>query len=140
MLIGYGFANPGDCGGILRCQHGVMGIITAGGEGVVAFADIRDLYMYEEEAMEQGVTDYVNRLGMAFGAGFSAEVANKISEIQSTVQSVLTEKLLKNLVKIVSALVIVARNYEDSITVLATLSLLGCDASPWLPPHTYTDL
>ena len=76
MLIGYGFANPGDCGGILRCQHGVMGIITAGGEGVVAFADIRDLYMYEEEAMEQGVTDYVNRLGMAFGAGFSAEVAN----------------------------------------------------------------
>ncbi|AER29982.1 polyprotein [Coxsackievirus A22] len=131
MLIGYGFANPGDCGGILRCQHGVMGIITAGGEGVVAFADIRDLYMYEEEAMEQGVTDYVNRLGMAFGAGFSAEVANKISEIQNTVQSVLTEKLLKNLIKIVSALVIVARNYEDSITVLATLSLLGCDASPW---------
>lgn len=131
MLIGYGFANPGDCGGILRCQHGVMGIITAGGEGIVAFADIRDLYMYEEEAMEQGVTDYVNRLGMAFGAGFSAEVANKISEIQSTVQSVLTEKLLKNLIKIVSALVIVARNYEDSVTVLATLSLLGCDASPW---------
>lgn len=131
MLIGCGFANPGDCGGILRCQHGVMGIVTAGGEGVVAFADIRDLYMYEEEAMEQGVTDYINRLGMAFGAGFSAEVANKISEIQSTVQSVLTEKLLKNLIKIVSALVIVARNYEDSITVLATLSLLGCDASPW---------
>ncbi|QCP69019.1 polyprotein [Enterovirus C96] len=131
MLLGYGFAEPGDCGGILRCNHGVMGIITAGGNGIVAFADIRDLYMYEEEVMEQGVTDYVSRLGMAFGAGFSAEIANKVSEITASVQNVITDKLLKNLIKIVSALVIVARNYEDSITVMATLSLLGCDASPW---------
>nr|AGA18497.1 polyprotein [Enterovirus C104] len=131
MLIGSGFAMPGDCGGILRCTHGVMGLITAGGEGVVAFADIRDLFAYEEEAMEQGITDYVSRLGNAFGAGFSAEIASRIEQLQDTVQSVITEKLLKNLVKIVSALVIVVRNYEDSITVLATLSLLGCDASPW---------
>ena len=53
MLLGMGFAEPGDCGGILRCNHGVMGIVTAGGNGVVAFADIRDLWVYEEEAMEQ---------------------------------------------------------------------------------------
>nr|AFJ19134.1 polyprotein [Enterovirus C109] len=131
MLIGAGFAMPGDCGGILRCTHGVMGLITAGGEGVVAFADVRDLFAYEEEAMEQGITDYISGLGAAFGAGFSTEISGRIQELQETVQNVITEKLLKNLVKIVSALVIVARNYEDSITVLATLSLLGCDSSPW---------
>nr|YP_009508967.1 protease 2A [Dromedary camel enterovirus 19CC] len=53
VILGVGFAEPGDCGGLLRCQHGVMGILTAGGENLVAFADIRDLLWIEDDAMEQ---------------------------------------------------------------------------------------
>nr|AAS88857.1 polyprotein [Poliovirus 1] len=131
MLIGHGFASPGDCGGILRCQHGVIGIITAGGEGLVAFSDIRDLYAYEEEAMEQGISNYIESLGAAFGSGFTQQIGDKISELTSMVTSTITEKLLKNLIKIISSLVIITRNYEDTTTVLATLALLGCDVSPW---------
>nr|AGS09871.1 polyprotein [Poliovirus 1] len=131
MLIGHGFASPGDCGGILRCQHGVIGIVTAGGEGLVAFSDIRDLYAYEEEAMEQGITNYIESLGAAFGSGFTQQIGDKISELSSMVTSTITEKLLKNLIKIISSLVIITRNYEDTTTVLATLALLGCDVSPW---------
>nr|AAQ14568.2 precursor polyprotein [Poliovirus 1] len=131
MLIGHGFASPGDCGGILRCQHGVIGIITAGGEGLVAFSDIRDLYAYEEEAMEQGISNYIESLGAAFGSGFTQQIGDKISELTNMVTSTITEKLLKNLIKIISSLVIITRNYEDTTTVLATLALLGCDVSPW---------
>ncbi|CAA24461.1 polyprotein [Human poliovirus 1 Mahoney] len=131
MLIGHGFASPGDCGGILRCHHGVIGIITAGGEGLVAFSDIRDLYAYEEEAMEQGITNYIESLGAAFGSGFTQQISDKITELTNMVTSTITEKLLKNLIKIISSLVIITRNYEDTTTVLATLALLGCDASPW---------
>ncbi|ABM54530.1 polyprotein [Coxsackievirus A20] len=131
MLIGHGFASPGDCGGILRCQHGVIGIVTAGGEGLVAFSDIRDLYAYEEEAMEQGISNYIESLGAAFGSGFTQQIADKISELTNMVTSTITEKLLKNLIKIISSLVIITRNYEDTTTVLATLALLGCDVSPW---------
>nr|ANV28236.1 polyprotein [Poliovirus 1] len=131
MLIGHGFASPGDCGGILRCQHGVIGIITAGGEDLVAFSDIRDLYAYEEEAMEQGISNYIESLGAAFGSGFTQQIGDKISELSSMVTSTITEKLLKNLIKIISSLVIITRNYEDTTTVLATLALLGCDVSPW---------
>lgn len=131
MLIGHGFASPGDCGGILRCQHGVIGIVTAGGEGLVAFSDIRDLYAYEEEAMEQGISNYIESLGAAFGSGFTQQIGDKISELTNMVTSTITEKLLKNLIKIISSLVIITRNYEDTTTVLATLALLGCDVSPW---------
>nr|AAG27166.2 precursor polyprotein [Poliovirus 1] len=131
MLIGHGFAAPGDCGGILRCQHGVIGIVTAGGEGLVAFSDIRDLYAYEDEAMEQGISNYIESLGAAFGSGFTQQIGDKISELTSMVTSTITEKLLKNLIKIISSLVIITRNYEDTTTVLATLALLGCDVSPW---------
>nr|BAD72854.1 polyprotein [Poliovirus 1] len=131
MLIGHGFASPGDCGGILRCHHGVIGIITAGGEGLVAFSDIRDLYAYEEEAMEQGITNYIESLGAAFGSGFTQQIGDKITELTNMVTSTITEKLLKNLIKIISSLVIITRNYEDTTTVLATLALLGCDVSPW---------
>nr|ABM54521.1 polyprotein [Enterovirus C99] len=130
MTLGYGFAEPGDCGGILRCQHGVMGLVTAGGNGIVAFADIRDLYV-EEEAMEQGISSYVESLGAAFGCGFTNQISEKVTEITSMVNSVVTEKLLKNLVKLISSLVIIIRNYEDTTTVMATLALLGCDISPW---------
>ncbi|AAM09803.1 polyprotein [Poliovirus 1] len=131
LLIGHGFASPGDCGGILRCHHGVIGIVTAGGEGLVAFADIRDLHAYEDEAMEQGLTNYIESLGAAFGSGFTQQIGDKVSEIASMVTSTITEKLLKNLIKIISSLVIITRNYEDTTTVLATLALLGCDISPW---------
>ncbi|AAQ02679.1 polyprotein [Coxsackievirus A17] len=131
MLIGYGFVSPGDCGGILRCQHGVIGIITAGGNGLVAFSDIRDLYAYEDEAMEQGISNYIESLGAAFGSGFTQQIGEKVSEIANMVTNTITEKLLKNLIKIISSLVIITRNYEDTTTVLATLALLGCDISPW---------
>ncbi|MBS2069996.1 hypothetical protein KCQ62_26150, partial [Klebsiella pneumoniae] len=107
------------------------GIVTAGGEGLVAFSDIRDLYAYEEEAMEQGISNYIESLGAAFGSGFTQQIGDKISELTSMVTSTITEKLLKNLIKIISSLVIITRNYEDTTTVLATLALLGCDVSPW---------
>nr|YP_009020978.1 protease 2A [enterovirus F4] len=53
VILGVGFAEPGDCGGILRCEHGVMGILTAGGSNLVAFADVRDLLWIEDDVMEQ---------------------------------------------------------------------------------------
>nr|5X45_A Chain A, protease 2A [Rhinovirus C]5X45_B Chain B, protease 2A [Rhinovirus C]5X45_C Chain C, protease 2A [Rhinovirus C]5X45_D Chain D, protease 2A [Rhinovirus C] len=41
LLIGEGHCEPGDCGGKLLCKHGVIGMITAGGDNHVAFTDLR---------------------------------------------------------------------------------------------------
>ncbi len=133
VLLAAGFAEPGDCGGILRCQHGVIGIVTMGGEGVVGFADVRDLLWLEDDAMEQGVRDYVEQLGNAFGSGFTNQICEQVTLLKESLigQDSILEKSLKALVKIVSALVIVVRNHDDLITVTATLALIGCTTSPW---------
>nr|ALN12394.1 polyprotein [Swine vesicular disease virus] len=133
VLLAAGLAEPGDCGGILRCQHGVIGIVTVGGEGVVGFADIRDLLWLEDDAMEQGVRDYVEQLGNAFGSGFTNQICEQVALLKESLigQDSILEKSLKALVKIVSALVIVVRNHDDLITVTATLALIGCTTSPW---------
>nr|QKE11198.1 polyprotein [Enterovirus J] len=133
VLLANGHAEPGDCGGIIRCIHGVIGLVTAGGDGVVAFADIRDLLWIEDDCMEQGVMDYVSQLGQAFGSGFTEEIAAKTREIKDMLlgEDSILEKCLKALIKIVSALVIMIRNHDDLITVTATLALIGCSGSPW---------
>nr|AXU25490.1 polyprotein [Enterovirus E] len=133
ILLGIGFAEPGDCGGLLRCEHGVMGILTVGGGDLVGFADIRDLLWIEDDAMEQGITDYVQQLGNAFGAGFTAEIANYTNQLKDMLvgSDSVVERIIRALVRLVSALVIVVRNHQDLVTVGATLALLGCDGSPW---------
>nr|AVI00995.1 polyprotein [Echovirus E1] len=133
VLLAAGFSEPGDCGGILRCEHGVIGIVTMGGEGVVGFADVRDLLWLEDDAMEQGVKDYVEQLGNAFGSGFTNQICEQVNLLKESLigQDSILEKSLKALVKIISALVIVVRNHDDLITVTATLALIGCTASPW---------
>lgn len=133
VLLAAGFSEPGDCGGILRCEHGVIGIVSMGGEGVVGFADVRDLLWLEDDAMEQGVKDYVEQLGNAFGSGFTNQICEQVNLLKESLvgQDSILEKSLKALVKIISALVIVVRNYEDLITVTATLALIGCSSSPW---------
>nr|QGA89259.1 polyprotein [Enterovirus F] len=133
VALGIGFAEPGDCGGLLRCEHGVMGILTAGGNNLVAFADIRDLLWIEDDVMEQGLTDYVQSLGNAFGAGFTDEISNYVGQVRDMMvgSDTVVEKIVRNVIKLLSALVIVVRNRSDIITVTATLSLLGCSGSPW---------
>ncbi len=133
VLLAVGFSEPGDCGGILRCEHGVIGLVTMGGEGVVGFADVRDLLWLEDDAMEQGVKDYVEQLGNAFGSGFTNQIHEQINLLKESLvgQDSILEKSLKALVKIISALVIVVRNHDDLITVTATLALIGCTSSPW---------
>ncbi|MCL8579081.1 hypothetical protein NAB26_18400, partial [Proteus mirabilis] len=133
VLLAAGFSEPGDCGGILRCEHGVIGLVTMGGEGVVGFADVRDLLWLEEDAMEQGVRDYVEQLGNAFGSGFTNQICEQVNLLKESLvgQDSILEKSLKALVKIISALVIVVRNHDDLITVTATLALIGCTSSPW---------
>ncbi len=133
VLLATGFSEPGDCGGILRCEHGVIGIVTMGGEGVVCFADVRDLLWLEDDAMEQGVKDYVEQLGNAFGSGFTNQICEQVNLLKESLigQDSILEKSLKALVKIISALVIVVRNHDDLITVTATLALIGCTSSPW---------
>ncbi|AAK13071.1 polyprotein [Enterovirus B73] len=133
VLLAAGFSEPGDCGGILRCEHGVIGIVTMGGEGVVGFADVRDLLWLEDDAMEQGVRDYVEQLGSAFGSGFTNQICEQVNLLKESLvgQDSILEKSLKALVKIISALVIVVRNHDDLITVTATLALIGCTSSPW---------
>lgn len=133
VLLAAGFSEPGDCGGILRCEHGVIGIVTMGGEGVVGFADVRDLLWLEDDAMEQGVRDYVEQLGNAFGSGFTNQICEQVNLLKESLigQDSILEKSLKALVKIISALVIVVRNHDDLITVTATLALIGCTTSPW---------
>nr|WRK24365.1 polyprotein [Coxsackievirus B1] len=133
VLLAAGFSEPGDCGGILRCEHGVIGLVTMGGEGVVGFADIRDLLWLEDDAMEQGVKDYVEQLGNAFGSGFTNQICEQVNLLKESLvgQDSILEKSLKALVKIISALVIVVRNHDDLITVTATLALIGCTSSPW---------
>nr|QFB70730.1 polyprotein [Enterovirus D] len=132
-LLAHGPVEAGDCGGLLVCPHGVIGLVTAGGSGIVAFTDIRNLLWLEDEAMEQGITDYIQNLGNAFGAGFTETISEKAREIQNMLlgEDSLLEKLLKALIKIVSAMVIVIRNSDDLVTVTATLALLGCHDSPW---------
>ncbi|AHY21611.1 polyprotein [Enterovirus sp.] len=133
VLLAHGFSKPGDCGGILRCQHGVIGLVTMGGDGLVGFADLRDLLWLEDDAMEQGVKDYVEQLGNAFGAGFTTQINEQITHLKECLigQDSILEKCLKALIKIVSALVIIVRNHEDLVTVTATLALIGCSGSPW---------
>ncbi|BAW98044.1 polyprotein [Enterovirus AN12] len=133
VALGIGFAEPGDCGGLLRCEHGVMGILTAGGNNLVAFADIRDLLWIEDDVMEQGLTDYVQSLGNAFGAGFTDEISNYVGQVRDMMvgSDTVVEKIVRNIIKLLSALVIVVRNRSDIVTVTATLSLLGCSGSPW---------
>ncbi|AAQ73078.1 polyprotein [Echovirus E15] len=133
VLLAAGFSEPGDCGGILRCEHGVIGIVTMGGEGVVGFSDVRDLLWLEDDAMEQGVKNYVEQLGNAFGSGFTNQICEQVNLLKESLvgQDSILEKSLKALVKIISALVIVVRNHDDLITVTATLALIGCTSSPW---------
>nr|BBC70768.1 polyprotein [Enterovirus G] len=133
MLLASGISEPGDCGGILRCQHGVIGIVTAGGQGVVGFADVRDLFWVEHEAMEQGFADYIQQLGNSFGKGFTDEIAGFASQLREMMVGAdgLVEQCLKTFIKVVSAIVIAVRSDGDVPTVLATLALIGCDGSPW---------
>nr|UXG07093.1 polyprotein [Enterovirus G] len=133
MLLASGISEPGDCGGILRCQHGVIGIVTAGGDGVVGFADVRDLFWIEHEAMEQGITDYIQQLGNSFGKGFTDEIAGFASQLREMMVGAdgLVEQCLKTFIKVVSAIVIATRSDGDVPTILATLALIGCDGSPW---------
>nr|BEL64050.1 polyprotein [Enterovirus G] len=133
LLLASGISEPGDCGGILRCQHGVIGIVTAGGDGVVGFADVRDLFWIEHEAMEQGITDYIQQLGNSFGKGFTDEIAGFASQLREMMVGAdgLVEQCLKTFIKVVSAIVIATRSEGDVPTILATLALIGCDGSPW---------
>nr|UFT26758.1 polyprotein [rhinovirus B6] len=128
VMKGVGPAEPGDCGGILRCVHGPIGLLTAGGSGYVCFADIRQLDCIAEE---QGLNDYITSLGRAFGVGFTDQISAKVTELQDVAKDFLTTKVLSKVVKMISALVIICRNHDDLVTVTATLALLGCDGSPW---------
>nr|ADX36281.1 polyprotein [Rhinovirus A] len=125
LLIGEGPCEPGDCGGKLLCKHGVIGIITAGGEGHVAFIDLRHFHCAEE----QGITDYIHMLGEAFGNGFVDSVREQVNAINPI--NNISKKLIKWLLRIVSAMVIIIRNSSDPQTVIATLTLIGCSGSPW---------
>nr|ULF99594.1 MAG: polyprotein [Enterovirus sp.] len=133
VLLGIGPCKPGDCGGILRCQHGVIGFITAGGPNLVAFADLRDLFWVEHEAMEQGVADYIRSLGNSFGQGFTDEISRLAEQFKDMMTGAdgLVEQCIKTFVKVVSAVVIATRADGDVPTILATLALIGCDTSPW---------
>nr|AJC11328.1 polyprotein [Coxsackievirus A8] len=133
LMLAQGHSEPGDCGGILRCQHGVVGIVSTGGDGLVGFADVRDLLWLDEEAMEQGVSDYIKGLGDAFGTGFTDAVSREVEALKNHLigSEGAVEKILKNLIKLISALVIVIRSDYDMVTLTATLALIGCHGSPW---------
>nr|WAH67360.1 polyprotein [Coxsackievirus A12] len=133
LMLAQGHSEPGDCGGILRCQHGVVGIVSTGGNGLVGFADVRDLLWLDEEAMEQGVSDYIKGLGDAFGMGFTDAVSREVEALKNHLigSEGAVEKILKNLIKLISALVIVIRSDYDMVTLTATLALIGCHGSPW---------
>nr|WES14254.1 polyprotein [rhinovirus C53] len=129
ILIGEGPALPGDCGGKLLCKHGVIGILTAGGEGHAAFTDLRP---YRDLNTQQGpITDYLTQLGNAFGEGFTQNIKDGFNDIGKNITDKLTSKVFKWLIRIISALTIMVRNSADTPTVLATLALLGCSKSPW---------
>nr|QWN56554.1 polyprotein [rhinovirus C42] len=129
ILIGEGPCKPGDCGGKLLCKHGVIGIVTAGGEGHVAFTDLRP---YSSLSTHQGViSDYFTQLGDAFGEGFTHNIKEHFSNLSSNITDKITGKVVKWLVRIISALTIMIRNSTDTATILATLALLGCQSSPW---------
>ncbi|QBM01046.1 polyprotein [rhinovirus C32] len=128
ILIGEGPCQPGDCGGKLLCKHGVIGMITAGGDNHVAFIDLR---CYTDLAQHQGLKDYVNQLGGAFGEGFTSTIKQTLTETCGTITDKLTSKVVKWLIRIISALTIMIRNSADIPTITATLALLGCSGSPW---------
>nr|BBC70780.1 polyprotein [Enterovirus G] len=133
VLLVTGVPVQCDCSGILKCQHGVVGIATAGGHGVVCFADVRDLSWINQEVMEQGLTDYIQQLGSSFGQGFTAEISNYASQLSEMLVGAdgMVEKCLQVFVKLISAIVIATRSQGDVPTILATLALIGCDGSPW---------
>nr|UBI50764.1 polyprotein [rhinovirus A30] len=125
LLIGEGPCEPGDCGGKLLCKHGVIGIVTAGGDNHVAFIDLRHFHCAEE----QGITDYIHMLGEAFGNGFVDSVKEHVQAINPIGN--ISKKIIKWMLRIISAMVIIIRNSSDPQTILATLTLIGCSGSPW---------
>nr|YP_009020979.1 protein 2B [enterovirus F4] len=80
-----------------------------------------------------GLTDYVQGLGNAFGAGFTNEICNYVNQVKDMMigSDTVVEKIIRNVIRLLSALVIVVKNPSDIVTVTATLSLLGCTGSPW---------
>lgn len=129
ILLGEGPCEPGDCGGKLLCKHGVIGIVTAGGEGHVAFTDLRP---YNNLAKTQGpISQYVTQLGNAFGEGFTQTLETNLKETCSGIFDKITSKTVKWIIRIISALTIVIRNNSDTPTIMATMALLGCSGSPW---------
>lgn len=129
LLIGEGQSAPGDCGGKLLCKHGVIGLLTAGGSGQVAFTDLRP---YRDLNQHQGVvSSYLTQLGNAFGEGFTQNIKDSFASISSSITDKLTSKIIKWLIRIISAFTIMVRNSADGPTVIATLALLGCNSSPW---------
>nr|AFS30772.1 polyprotein [Rhinovirus C] len=129
LLIGEGQSAPGDCGGKLLCKHGVIGMITAGGDNQVAFTDLRP---YRDLNQHQGVvSSYLTQLGNAFGEGFTQNIKDSFASISSSITDKLTSKIIKWLIRIISAFTIMVRNSADGPTVIATLALLGCNSSPW---------
>lgn len=132
LLIGEGHAEPGDCGGKLLCKHGVIGILTAGGDGHAAFTDLRPYRDLQFANKHQGVvTDYLTQLGNAFGEGFTQNIKDGFTSVSNSITDKLTSKIVKWLIRIISAFTIMVRNSADTPTVLATLALLGCSKSPW---------
>nr|ATA62813.1 polyprotein [Human rhinovirus sp.] len=127
ILLGEGPSEPGDCGGKLLCKHGVIGMVTAGGDNHVAFIDLRKYRITEAE--EQGITDYVKSLGDAFGVGFVEQIKEQVSNINPL--NKISAKVIKWLIRVISALVIAVRSQGDLATLSATLVLLGCSDSPW---------
>lgn len=125
ILLGVGPCKPGDCGGKLLCKHGVIGIITAGGDNHVAFIDLRDFQVAEE----QGIPEYIHSLGEAFGSGFVDNIKDQIQTINPI--NKITSKIIKWVIRIISAVTIIIRNSADPHTIVATLALLGCSGSPW---------
>nr|NP_740531.1 2B [Enterovirus A]YP_009268635.1 2B [enterovirus A114] len=80
-----------------------------------------------------GVSDYIKGLGDAFGTGFTDAVSREVEALKNHLigSEGAVEKILKNLIKLISALVIVIRSDYDMVTLTATLALIGCHGSPW---------
>nr|YP_009508979.1 2B [rhinovirus A1] len=76
-----------------------------------------------------GITDYIHMLGEAFGNGFVDSVKEQINAINPI--NNISKKVIKWLLRIISAMVIIIRNSSDPQTIIATLTLIGCNGSPW---------
>uniref|UniRef100_A0AAU6W601 Genome polyprotein n=1 Tax=Bovine boosepivirus TaxID=3145025 RepID=A0AAU6W601_9PICO len=129
---------PGWCGSPLYHEGGVVGMATAGGNGMADFTYISKIpwiAQYMKSAEQQGPVEWaksmVSELGSAFGASVvdsaNQTIRHAVADMQQIDTSVPVKTIVALLVKVICAMVLIARSEDRTVTATAVGIMLGID-------------